>query len=133
MRQKRQSLPGSVIVWSPWSIALSETITLEPSLCQRSILPKLRDQFREGLRSHVPGAFEGIIQIRQHEVGKGEEHGHDRDGHQSQRNIAERKKEKQKQDHRCRKSDKQQKCLRHSLRAEGKPFITVRARLIRDL
>ena len=53
--------------------------------------------------------------------------------YQAKRQIAERKKEKQKQNHRCRKRDKHQKRLRHSLYAEGKPFIAVGARLIRNL
>src|SRR5579863_7794147 len=57
-------------------------------------LAKLCDQFGEGIGTDVPGAFEGIIQVGQHEVSEEQQQGGDRDRNQAERKIVKRKKEK---------------------------------------
>lgn len=69
-------------------------------------IPILGDEFDEGLRVHIPRAFEGIVEISQHKMGEEEQHGRDPYGYHAKSNVTEGKKEKQKQNHgRCQRRE----------------------------
>ena len=105
----------------------------ERALSALSSLPILCGQIVEGLRIHVPGAFEGIVQVRENEVGEKQEHGCDGDRHQAESQVVKWEEEQKKQNHADAVTvTKRQKRARNPLGAEGKPFIAVGAGLVRN-
>lgn len=75
----------------------NDTIPARELSAARTRLPILCSKVVEGLRVYIPRALEGVIQIREDEMGKEKQHRRQRNRHDSEGQVAERIEQQEKQ------------------------------------